>query len=150
MILKANRFFWSAVLAPVLVLMVMLAAGKTQTSPVTPPASDEDLIDVDIVTITDVNAFVTQDDLKNGITRTEDLATPVKMSHQKHERAGVQCIVCHHKKGNDDRIKQCAQCHRGEAGLDTMHAMCIGCHEEKQQGPQDCAQCHQTGTNEGQ
>ncbi len=96
----------------------------------------------DVVTITDINKFITDADLKAGIKRTNNYVSSVKMSHIAHEKAGVQCVTCHHKKGNDDRIKQCAYCHKGVKADDTMHGLCINCHVEKKKGPTQCQECH--------
>jgi hypothetical protein len=66
----------------------------------------------------------------------------VTMSHVKHEQAGVECVVCHHKEGNDDRIKICSKCHMGEGTDKLMHNLCVNCHKEKKKGPADCTACH--------
>ena len=65
----------------------------------------------------------------------------VTLPHVKHEKAGVKCVVCHHKKNNDDRIKICARCH-GEGADELMHNLCVNCHKEKKKGPTDCTACH--------
>ena len=96
----------------------------------------------DVVAITDINKFITGDDLKAGVVKTNNYVSAVKMSHWKHEKKGVHCEVCHHKKGNDDRIKQCAACHKGKAGDETMHNLCINCHVSKKEGPSMCQDCH--------
>ncbi len=96
----------------------------------------------DVVTVTDINKFITDEDIKAGTVKTNNYVSAVKMSHWKHEREGVQCEICHHKKGNDDRIKQCAACHKGKAGDETMHNLCINCHVEKKEGPSMCQDCH--------
>lgn len=68
----------------------------------------------------------------------------VKMSHDKHEFADVKCIECHHKEGNDSRIKICGSkdCHTGEGAEDTIHDLCINCHKERKSGPTGCDGCH--------
>jgi len=96
----------------------------------------------DIVVISDINKHITQSDLTAGIQKTNGVIASVKMSHKVHEQAGVQCIVCHHKKGNDDRVKECAQCHKGSQGERVMHDFCITCHVEKAKGPAMCQDCH--------
>jgi hypothetical protein len=96
----------------------------------------------DVVTITDINKFITDDDLEAGVVKTNNFVSAVKMSHWKHEKKGVQCELCHHKKRNDDRIKQCAVCHKGKAGDETMHNLCINCHVAKKEGPSMCQDCH--------
>lgn len=96
----------------------------------------------DVVTVADVNTFITQNDRVNGIDATMNAMDPVMMPHKKHENAGIKCVICHHKEGNDDRIKQCAVCHKGAAGEDTIHNLCINCHAQTKQGPTLCNQCH--------
>ncbi len=66
----------------------------------------------------------------------------VKMSHKVHVEQGLQCIQCHHKKGNDSREKKCAVCHYGDNGYEVMHGLCVDCHISKNKGPQKCKQCH--------
>ncbi|HSV96170.1 MAG TPA: cytochrome c3 family protein [Spirochaetota bacterium] len=96
----------------------------------------------DVYIINSVNKFVTDSDLKAGVVKTRDLVSDVKISHLKHQKAGVDCFTCHHKKGNDDRIKVCAQCHKGSRGEDEIHDFCIGCHAVKAKGPTMCQDCH--------
>jgi hypothetical protein len=98
----------------------------------------------DVVTITDINKFITDADIKAGVKRTNNYVSPVRMSHQKHESRKIECKLCHHKNGNDDRIKQCAACHKGKAGDTTMHEFCIGCHvkDKSKEAPTMCQDCH--------
>lgn len=96
----------------------------------------------DVVTITDVNAAITEKDLAAGIHKTNNFVPPVQMSHEKHEAQGIKCVLCHHKHKNDDRIKQCAACHKGDKGRDLMHNFCIECHMKAAKGPSQCQQCH--------
>ena len=96
----------------------------------------------DVYTISSVNKFITDADLKAGVTKSRGLMSEVKISHLKHEKAGIDCFTCHHKNGNDDRIKVCAQCHKGSQGEDEIHDFCIGCHAEKAKGPTMCQDCH--------
>jgi hypothetical protein len=64
------------------------------------------------------------------------------MSHATHhERQKIACAACHHKHDNDERIKHCAQCHKGVAGIDTMHRACGACHERRGMDMR-CASCH--------
>jgi multisubunit Na+/H+ antiporter MnhC subunit len=114
--------------------LVLLSCGDF-TSQVNPPVDDP-------LIVTDVNKFVTDKDKASGVFRTNDQVSPVPMSHQVHEDAKVACAKCHHKKGNDDRIKQCAQCHKGNQGRDVMHEACITCHLTRKQGPVRCEECH--------
>ena len=96
----------------------------------------------DVVTVSDVNAKVTDADLKAGIVKVKESVASVKMSHRAHEDHGVACKDCHHKVKNDDRIKQCAQCHKGAKGRDVMHQACISCHLTQKAGPTMCQECH--------
>jgi hypothetical protein len=96
----------------------------------------------DVVTITDINKFIADADVKAGVRKTPNYVSSVQMSHIRHEKEGVQCATCHHKNGNDDRIKQCAYCHKGAAADETMHSLCINCHVEKKKGPAMCQDCH--------
>lgn len=93
----------------------------------------------DVVIIKDINTHISA---ANGAEKTRGLIDLVSMSHRKHELAGVQCFTCHHKKGNDDRIKECAQCHKGGQGEKVMHDFCITCHSQKAKGPVMCQDCH--------
>jgi len=95
--------------------------------------------DTDMVVITKVTAFGKQAD---GLSNYKGQVGAVTMSHKVHEDAGIQCFDCHHKENNDDRIKQCAKCHNGTAGYETMHGLCVDCHIEKGEGPQKCMGCH--------
>jgi len=95
--------------------------------------------DTDLVVISKVTAYGTQ---KDGISGFKGQVGAVTMSHKVHEDLGMQCFDCHHKENNDDRIKQCAKCHYGKAGYDTMHGLCVDCHIEKDKGPQQCMGCH--------
>ncbi len=96
----------------------------------------------DVVTITDINSAITDADVAAGVQRTNNFVGAVKMSHVKHEEARLQCEFCHHKNQNDDRIKQCAACHKGAAGRDLMHNFCIECHGKGGVGPVMCQDCH--------
>ncbi len=96
----------------------------------------------DVVTVTDVNKFISEKDKQSGISATMNAMDPVPMSHKIHEDAGIKCVVCHHKVGNDDRIKQCAECHKGAKGEDTIHSLCINCHAQSKKGPVLCNECH--------
>ncbi len=96
----------------------------------------------DVVTITDINKFITATDVAAGIQKTNNYVDPVRMSHSVHEESGILCVICHHKHSNDDRIKQCAYCHKGKEGDVIMHNFCITCHVEKKKGPALCQDCH--------
>lgn len=96
----------------------------------------------DVVTVTNINTFITEKDKAAGITATLNAMDAVLMPHSKHENAGIKCVICHHKEGNDDRIKQCAACHKGARGEDTIHGLCINCHAQTKKGPVLCNECH--------
>jgi len=121
--------------ATIILFLSTLFACKEGTTSINPGPTD-------VVTISDINAFITDADMKAGVKKTNNFLSQVSMSHRKHEDRGVQCFTCHHKKGNDDRIKQCAPCHKGEAGSDVVHDLCITCHVEKNLGPVQCQDCH--------
>lgn len=98
----------------------------------------------DIVKVTDVNKHVSDADEKAGTIKAKGVdVTQVLMSHKAHENANVDCKACHHKVNNDNRIKQCAQCHKGVQGRDVMHEACITCHLKKNEGPVQCQECHE-------
>jgi hypothetical protein len=96
-------------------------------------------VDTDEVVITKVTAYGTQAD---GVSPFKGQVGAVTMPHKVHAEQGMECIDCHHKKGNDARIKQCAKCHTGQAGYETMHGLCVDCHIAKKKGPQKCMECH--------
>ncbi|MCU0849090.1 MAG: cytochrome c family protein [Spirochaetes bacterium] len=93
----------------------------------------------DIVTITKITKYGKQ---KDGISPLKSKVGPVKMSHKVHQDHKLNCIDCHHKKGNDERIKTCAVCHKGEEGYEVMHGLCLDCHMAKKIGVEKCKQCH--------
>lgn len=96
----------------------------------------------DTVIIHRVDDFITPADIKSGISPADRDAPRVAMSHKSHEKAGLECIQCHHKENNDTRIYQCAKCHKGNAGMEIMHSACIDCHTKSGSGPADCSGCH--------
>lgn len=71
----------------------------------------------------------------------------VKMPHNLHEEAGVECQTCHHKNDNPARIKTCSgkDCHYGEEGDKLIHTFCIDCHSNSNEGPTKCDECHKYG-----
>jgi hypothetical protein len=93
----------------------------------------------DKVTITKVTEFGKAQD---GVTPLKGNVGAVKMSHKTHEEQGLKCVDCHHKANNPERTKQCARCHIGEKGYQTMHGLCLDCHIAKNDGPQKCMECH--------
>ncbi|MDY6934016.1 MAG: cytochrome c3 family protein [Spirochaetota bacterium] len=77
-----------------------------------------------------------------------------------HEKAGVQCIVCHHNSSVTDSVdmkqeKKCSNCHTGESRMRIMHVFCKECHKRKDKGPIlskkngpiDCDGCHKRKDN---
>ncbi|MBN1532091.1 MAG: cytochrome c3 family protein [Spirochaetes bacterium] len=97
----------------------------------------------DVVKVTDVNSLVTDADIAAGVVKSTGDVTPVMMSHRIHENHNVACKDCHHKNKNDDRIKQCAKCHKGTLGRDVMHTACMRCHLTRKEGPTMCQECHE-------
>ena len=95
-------------------------------------------VDTDNVVITKITAYGKQADK----SPYKGNVGAVTMSHSVHENHGLKCVDCHHKNGNDDRIKQCAPCHNGYEGFDTMHGLCVDCHISVRKGPQKCMECH--------
>ena len=94
----------------------------------------------DVVTITKTTR--TFDKATAGDKQYQSKVGVVKMSHKRHEDKGINCEVCHHKKGNPDREKKCAKCHSGDNGYETMHGLCLDCHIQRKEGPQKCKECH--------
>ena len=123
-----------AVLALISSTVILLSCGDF-TASVNPYHND-------IVTITDVNALVNDADVRAGVVKTKNSVTSVTMSHRKHQDEKVACNDCHHKNKNDDRVKQCAKCHKGNQGRDVMHTACIKCHLTKRVGLTMCQECH--------
>ena len=118
---------------PAIIVLVMSACGSDPwTSRGTPKDTDD-------VTITKVTAYGKQAD---GASSYKGQVGAVTMSHKVHEDHGMACVDCHHKSNNDARIKQCAKCHTGQAGYETMHGLCVDCHIAKKKGPQKCMECH--------
>jgi hypothetical protein len=95
-------------------------------------------VDTDMVVIKKITAYGKQVD---GVQYKGNVGA-VTMSHNVHGQHGIQCIDCHHKNNNDDRIKECARCHSGDKGYNTMHGLCVDCHISKNKGPQKCMECH--------
>ena len=114
-------------------ILAALVMASCQTDPwaVTDSPTDR-------VAVTKVTKYATMDD---GITPQKSQVGRVIFSHKTHEALNLKCTDCHHKEGNDDRIKQCAKCHRGYEGFDVMHGHCLDCHMERG-GPERCMECH--------
>ncbi|HUI93856.1 MAG TPA: cytochrome c3 family protein [Chitinivibrionales bacterium] len=99
-----------------------------------------DTIKTDTVTITPADSFVTAADTGINHRAGWELG-PVGMPHRVHEKWGVTCITCHHRKNNDERIKQCAHCHKGIAGMENLHNKCGQCHLYRAMD-MTCSKCH--------
>lgn len=95
----------------------------------------------DFIPVHDLNLHVEKSDLKRGIKKTGSSMPPVYFSHNIHEKQQVKCIQCHHKKGNPERVKRCAWCHRGQKESELIHTLCITCHKKKE-APVLCSGCH--------
>ncbi len=93
----------------------------------------------DTVTIKKITRYGKQ---KDGLSSYKGQVGAVRMSHSVHEHAGMKCVDCHHKENNPERIKECAVCHYGDKGYDTMHGLCLDCHIARKKGPQKCMECH--------
>lgn len=102
--------------------------------------SQKGTISTNVVKITKADNYLTKGDINRGEKKTGNKMAVVKMSHDKHK--DIKCITCHHKEGNDDRIKKCALCHKGNSGMEIMHELCIECHKEMKEGPIGCDDCH--------
>jgi nitrate reductase gamma subunit len=89
-----------------------------------------------------VDAFVTRDDLREGLTRSDRDAPLVPFSHTRHMQAGVACEQCHHLGIKDHTAPACAECHKGEQAVAVMHQACITCHQAGAKGPVACNDCH--------
>jgi hypothetical protein len=102
-----------------------------------------DSITTDTVIITSVDSFVTAKDTGLAAVKVGWTPGPVEMSHRGLEKTGMTCVTCHHRKGNDSRIKQCSQCHKGISGMETMHKGCGVCHVRRNMD-MGCTSCHKT------
>ncbi len=88
------------------------------------------------------------------IQKTEDHYGPVRFMHTKHAAVTQDCAVCHHYRPLDETASEfvrCSACHQepfkkerpDRLGLKAAyHQQCMGCHQEKGQGPTDCTGCH--------
>jgi len=81
-------------------------------------------------------------------------AGKVLFDHKVHHSVsgyGVSCGDCHHTLSEDEYedAQSCSECHDPDEGdeevpkrADAFHQQCIGCHEQFEAGPIECAQCH--------
>jgi hypothetical protein len=90
-----------------------------------------------------VDSFVTAKDTGVFAVKVGWTPGPVEVYHRVFEKAGITCVTCHHKKNNNDRIKQCSRCHKGVAGMDALHKRCGECHLQRRMD-MSCTTCHKT------
>lgn len=83
---------------------------------------------------------------------------PAIFRHEEHnEAAGIEeCNECHHVYDDDGQLvedessedQRCSECHETESSgrqpglMKAFHKNCKGCHQEKDNGPVMCGQCH--------
>ncbi len=124
-------------LFPVLIFLVSFLAVSCETDSW---KSRINMKDTDHVVVTKVTSYGKQ---KDSDLQYKGQVGAVVFPHDFHEKeVGLSCENCHHKNANDERIKQCAVCHNGFEGYDTMHGLCVDCHISRDEGPQECMQCH--------
>ncbi len=119
-------------------VVAIIIGGAIASCNINPWSFEEE--PTDVVTITKTTRIFNRQ--KQGATVYKSQMGAVRMSHKVHEEQGIQCVVCHHKHDNPERIKVCAKCHYGENGYKTMHELCIDCHIVRKEGPQKCKECH--------
>jgi len=88
------------------------------------------------------------------IRKTEDHYGPVRFMHAKHAVVTRDCALCHHYRPLDEAATEttrCSACHQEPFQKDhperlglkaAYHQQCMGCHQEMNKGPIDCAGCH--------
>ncbi len=88
------------------------------------------------------------------IRKTEDHYGPVRFMHSKHAVVTRDCALCHHYRPLDEAASETARCsachqepfnarHPERLGLKAAyHQQCMGCHQQMNKGPIDCAGCH--------
>ncbi len=124
-------------LFPVLICLLSLAVVSCESDSW---KTRKEIKDTDKVLVTKVTAYGNE---KGSESLYKGQVGAVLFPHEIHEKeAGLSCEYCHHKSDNDARIKECAKCHYGFAGYDTMHGLCVDCHISKNKGPQECMGCH--------
>ena len=89
------------------------------------------------------------------INQREDNYGPVRFMHSKHASTLKDCAVCHHFRPTDPEALEttrCSACHQDSFREDqpdriglraAYHINCVECHKQMNQGPIDCAGCHQ-------
>lgn len=134
----------SAGILCILFIVLPLHAGPAGAADTT-----KDTIITDTVVMCPVDSFVTAKDTGASAKKIEWRLGSVSMYHRLHESAKIQCIVCHHRKNNDDRIKRCATCHKGLAGMERLHNKCGQCHMSRNMST-SCDKCHSTAEGKPQ
>ena len=88
------------------------------------------------------------------IRKTEDHYRPVRFMHAKHAAVTKDCALCHHHRPLDEAASEtvrCSACHQEAFNKDhperlglkaAYHQQCMGCHQQMNKGPIDCAGCH--------
>ncbi len=88
------------------------------------------------------------------IRKTEDHYGPVRFMHAKHAFVAKDCALCHHYRPLDESASEttrCSACHQEPFQKDhperlglkaAYHQQCMGCHQQMNKGPIDCAGCH--------
>jgi hypothetical protein len=88
------------------------------------------------------------------IRKTEDHYGPVRFMHSKHAVVIKDCALCHHYRPLGETTSEtvrCSACHQEPFQPDyperlglkaAYHQQCLGCHQEMNKGPVDCAGCH--------
>ncbi len=83
-----------------------------------------------------------------------DLYAPVRFMHMKHAAVVSDCAECHHRRAaapDAGETMRCSACHQEAFNAKTperlglkaaYHQQCMGCHQERSQGPTDCTGCH--------
>jgi hypothetical protein len=88
------------------------------------------------------------------IRKTEDHYRPVRFMHAKHAAVTKDCALCHHHRPLDEAASEtvrCSACHQEAFNKDhperlglkaAYHQQCMGCYQQMNKGPIDCAGCH--------
>ena len=83
----------------------------------------------------------------------KSIAGKVLFDHKTHtdeSGLGLACNDCHHMlEEGDTEAQPCMECHEPQSEdedvpkrSDAFHQQCIGCHQEFEAGPTECASCH--------
>ena len=71
-------------------------------------------------------------------------------THMSDSGYGIGCSDCHHNlEEGETEPEACGACHEPQSEdedvpgrKDAFHNQCIGCHNESEAGPEECASCH--------